>query len=131
MEAFRAGTLIRATGSGPTISPALSINIGGRASVVAGGVNVNWTTGPAAAVGWRLFYQQQNDGIVTTWRTGGSFSGATSLACTTATNAGVFLQPMNFVELNCSGTFTFDSATLEVIPPQRLGWEAYQEVLAT
>lgn len=116
-DAFRKGTIITVAGASSTASPLIRLSIGGPGNTLNGGVSLSWTTGPAAACAFRLTATQRADGILPTFDTSGFFSGATSSVVTTGTFV-PFIQPLNFVEMNCSGTFTLFGCVLEVIPPQ-------------
>lgn len=129
-EAFRRGTCIVVTGGTTTASAIFSLGIGGNAAAARTGVLQTFTTAPATTVGFRLTCQQETDGLITTFRTGGFFAGGTSLVVSTVQNTAVFLQPMNYVELSTGGTFTVDNVTIEVFPPQRTTQLGYQELLA-
>jgi len=131
MEAFRRGTLIVIEGSSSSGTDTWHLNIGGNANARALGVNTAFTATPGAGNGaWCYMFQQESDGIIATFRTAGFMPGATSVVVTTAT-ATVFLQPLNFVEFSSSGINTPADVTMEIIPPQRNGFAAYQEVFAT
>jgi len=116
-EAFRRGTVIRATGSGAA-SAIYVLNIGGVGTAEAGqGVTLSWTTAPATLHMFNLFAVQTRDGSLPTFDSGGGYAGATSLGVTTASYV-PFIQPLNFVSISTSGSFVIDSLTLEVLPPQ-------------
>jgi len=126
-DVLRRGTVIRFSGSTSTTSAIFRLGIGGDASANVLGVLNNWTTAPAAAVGFVLMATQRTDGLIPTFDTGGFYSGATSLTVSTGTFT-PFIQPMNYIEVSTSGTFTCFGCVLEVIPPQ-YNHRSYQEML--
>jgi hypothetical protein len=126
-EVFRRGTIIRFSGATSTASAIFRLGIGGPGSANVLGVLNNWTTAPAAAVGFVLTATQRNEGHIPTFDTGGYFAGATSIVVTTGTFS-PFIQPLNYIEVSTSGTFTCFGCVLEVIPPQ-YNHRSYQEIL--
>lgn len=116
-EAFRRGTIIRFTGQSSTNSAIFKLGIGGPATAISLGVQLTFTTGPAAPVGFDLRATQRTEGFIPTFDSSGFFSGATSLVVSTGTFT-PFIQPLNYVEIVTSGTFTIVGGILEVIPPQ-------------
>jgi len=129
-ECFRKGTVIDIMAKSSSLTAALKLSIGGPGTAVGLGTLLT-TTAPATQSVLSSRVVQTSDGLLSTffwnyvW-----ISDSASVDSTFANDTiSIPIQPLNFVELYTSGTYTIPLAEMVLTPGGSSQFRGYQEVL--
>jgi len=131
-ECFKIGTRIgfEVRGANAT-SGVLELRIGGNGVTPGAGIIASTNAAPAVA-NWHLLGAaiQITDGVLVSFQGAGGFMGATSAAGDGSVSPGVFLQPLNYVELRGTTDLVYGGVSLSIFPAGNPASRVYQEILS-